>query len=295
MRKLSPAPVLTLAAFLAVTALSACGGAAGAASHGHAASGGVGSHARTHAQAGPSGKHAKRPAGNSRSGGGAHAAAHGKPLAGKIVGIDPGHNGHNNQDPSYINRKVWNGREWEACDTTGTETNAGYTEPRFTFRVAKFLRADLVADGAKVVMTRTNNHGVGPCVNRRAKILNRAHSNVAIDIHADGGPAWGRGFSILEPVRDGPNNKIVAPAKTFGRDVRSAVRKHTPMPISNYYGHDGLQPRDDLAGLNLATEPKVLIESGNMRNGTDARLLTSASFQRRLARALTDAIVAYLR
>jgi N-acetylmuramoyl-L-alanine amidase len=66
------------------------------------------------------------------------------------------------------------------------------------------------------------------------------------------------------------------------------------MPVSDYYGHDGLQPRDDLAGLNLATEPKVLIESGNMRNGADARLLTSASFQRKLAKALEDAILAYL-
>jgi N-acetylmuramoyl-L-alanine amidase len=80
----------------------------------------------------------------------------------------------------------------------------------------------------------------------------------------------------------------------FARDVRTAMRGHTKMPVSNYYGHDGMQPRNDLAGLNLATEPKVLIESGNMRNATDARMLTSAAFQRQLARALTDAIVAYL-
>jgi N-acetylmuramoyl-L-alanine amidase len=210
------------------------------------------------------------------------------------VGIDPGHNGRNGTDPGYLSHRIWNGREWEACDTTGTQTDAGYTEARFTFGVARFLRGDLRAAGARVVMTRTSNQGVGPCVNRRARIINRGHAKVAVDIHADGGPAWGRGFSILEPVADGPNNKIIASSARLARAVRAAVRRHTPMPISNYYGHDGLQPRNDLAGLNLATEPKILIESGNMRNAADARLLTSAAFQRRLAKALEDAIVAYL-
>ncbi len=35
------------------------------------------------------------------------------PLAGKVVGIDPGHNGLNYTSPAFLNRKVWNGREWE--------------------------------------------------------------------------------------------------------------------------------------------------------------------------------------
>ena len=45
-----------------------------------------------------------------------------------MVGIDPGHNGGNFSDPDFINKPVWNGREEEACDTTGTETDGGYTE-----------------------------------------------------------------------------------------------------------------------------------------------------------------------
>lgn len=62
------------------------------------------------------------------------------------------------------------------------------------------------------------------------------------------------------------------------------------MPVSTYYGQDGIAFRNDLAGLNLTTEPKVLVECGNMRNSIDAALLTSASFQRELARAFTSAI-----
>ncbi len=128
----------------------------------------------------------------------------GKPLAGKIVGIDPGHNGGNGADPAYINAIIWNGRESETCDTTGTQTAAGYTEARFNFNVARYLRADLEAAGARVVMTRTNNHGVGPCVNRRARIIDNAHANVAIDIHADGGRPGGAGSPCSNRSRTGP-------------------------------------------------------------------------------------------
>lgn len=216
------------------------------------------------------------------------------PLAGKVVGIDPGHNGRNYTDPAYLNRLVWNGREWEHCDTTGTQTSGGYAESLFTFRVAGFLRADLRQAGARVVMTRTSNRGVGPCVNRRAQILNSGHANVSVDIHADGGPSWGRGFSILEPVKDRANSKVIGSSVRFGGDVRAALRRYTSMPVSNYYGNNGIVFRGDLAGLNLTTEPKVLVECGNMRNSADARLLTATWFQKRLAKAFTAAIIAFL-
>src|ERR1039458_8643253 len=74
----------------------------------------------------------------------ASADAAAKPLAGKVVGIDPGHNGRNRDDPSYLNHLIWNGREWETCDTTGTETDSGYTEARYNFNVARYLRADSI-------------------------------------------------------------------------------------------------------------------------------------------------------
>ena len=216
------------------------------------------------------------------------------PLAGKVVGIDPGHNGRNYTDPAYLNHQVWNGRAMESCDTTGTQTDGGYTEARFNFRVATYLAADLNAEGAKVVMTRTTNNGIGPCVNTRSTIIDRAHANVAIDIHADGGPAGGRGFTILEPVADGPNNRVIRASKAFGRDLLDRYLALTGMPISTYDGVGGIALRSDLAGLNLTTVPKVLIECGNMRNSTDAALLVRPSFQRLAAKSFAQAITRYL-
>jgi N-acetylmuramoyl-L-alanine amidase len=216
------------------------------------------------------------------------------PLSGTVIGIDPGHNGRNYSDPSFINHLVWNGREMETCDTTGTETDGGYTEAQFNWNVASDLRADLIADGARVVLTRSSNTGIGPCVNTRAKILDRAKANVAVDIHADGGPASGRGFTVLEPVADSVNSKVVSSSDRFARVLRSAFETGTGMPLSTYDGVDGLQPRDDLAGLNLTTVPKVLIECGNMRNATDAKLLVSSAFQKKAAAAIAAAMIKFL-
>jgi N-acetylmuramoyl-L-alanine amidase len=227
--------------------------------------------------------------GGPRAFGPSHAGA----LSGKIVLVDPGHNGGNAAAPSIINRLIWNGRETETCDTTGTQTDSGYPEARFNWHVALFLTADLRAEGATVVLTRTSNTGVGPCVTERAALGNQAHATAAISIHADGGPPDGRGFSILEPVADGINNAIISPSATLGADLRAAFTA-TGEPASTYYGTNGIQPRNDLAGTNLSTVPKVFIECANMRNPTDAQLLTSRAWQAKAAQAIAAGLTAFL-
>ncbi len=63
---------------------------------------------------------------------------------------------------------------------------------------------------------------------------------------------------------------------------------------STYRGTDGLYGRADLAGLNLAQYPSILIEMGNMKNADDAAVLTSASGRASYAAAVTRGIAAYL-
>jgi N-acetylmuramoyl-L-alanine amidase len=215
-------------------------------------------------------------------------------LQGKVVAVDPGHNGGNFDAASAIGKLIWNGRESETCDTTGTETDGGYTEAQFNWDVALYLMADLRAEGAAVALTRTSNTGVGPCVTERAAIGNEVHANAAISIHADGGPSGGRGFAILEPVADGPDNAIIGPSVTLGADLRAAFASGRREPVSSYDGTDGIQPRDDLAGLNLSRVPKVFIECANMRNATDAALVTSPRWQATAARAIAAGLTAFL-
>jgi len=216
------------------------------------------------------------------------------PLDGKVVVVDPGHNGGNFAAASVISRLIWNGRQTETCDTVGTQTDSGYTEALFNWNVARYLTADLRAEGATVVLTRTSDTGVGPCVTRRAAIGNAARADAAISIHADGGPPDGRGFAILEPVADGINDAVIGSSAILGADLRAAFAAGTGEPVSSYDGTGGIQPRDNLAGTNLSTVPKVFIECANMRNAADAVLVTSPRWQATAARAIAAGLTAFL-
>lgn len=216
-------------------------------------------------------------------------------LKGRTIVIDPGHNGGNGAHPDEINRQVQAGGFTKACDTTGTEANDGYPEHAFTFDVSSRLVQILRDGGADVVLTRTDDSGVGPCVNERAAIGNDHHADLALSIHADGGPANGRGFHVLPPAGcNGCVNDIVAPSSVFADDLRDAFRVGTSMPISNYLGTNGIYPRSDLGGLNLSTVPKVFIECGNMRNATDASMLEDPEFRQQAAEAIANGIATYL-
>ena len=122
-------------------------------------------------------------------------------------------------------------------------------------------------------MTRENNTGVGPCITERAAIGNRAHSDAAISIHADGGPTGGSGFAILipAPIADRANQRIIRPSLSLAVALRSSLLRMGLHP-STYDGVDGLAPRSDLGGLNLSRVPKVFVEVANMQNGPDERL-----------------------
>jgi N-acetylmuramoyl-L-alanine amidase len=223
-------------------------------------------------------------------------AATARSLAGRVVALDPGHNGANWSHPATISRLVNVISEMKACDTTGAQTDAGYAEHAFNFDVAMRLARLLRAEGATVVLTRHNDHGVGPCVTQRAAIGNRAHADAAISIHADGGPPTGNGFEVIAPGRiaGAPDTAVLGPSGRLAVDIRDAYHRITGEPYSDYVGTRGLDVRTDLGGLNLSTVPKVFIECGNMRNADDVRRLTSPRFRERVAEALAAGFTAFL-
>jgi N-acetylmuramoyl-L-alanine amidase len=57
----------------------------------------------------------------------------------------------------------------------------------------------------------------------------------------------------------------------------------------------GVIQYNNLAVLNTARRPAVLFEMGYATNPSDAKLLTTPASQRNLARAISDALVEYLR
>ena len=220
------------------------------------------------------------------------------PLAGKVVVIDPGHNPHNPEHVTEINSLVPAGGFLKACDTVGTQTDAGYPEYDFTLDVARHVRMILRAGGAKVILTQNGRTAYGPCVNIRAAIGNRAHADAAVAIHADGGPSGGYGFAILVPELVQNASTDTSPIIEPSHRLAGAMVRHfasvTSQNLSTYLGANGIMPRNDLAGLNLSTVPKVFIECANMRNAQDAVKVTSPRWRQLAGQGIADSISAFL-
>lgn len=224
-----------------------------------------------------------------------------KPLAGRTVVIDPGHNTGNFKHTTEINRQVDIGTNRKECDTTGTTTNSGYMEAEFSMDVSRRLRAVLEAQGLKVVLSHEagKERPFGPCIDERARIGNEAAADAVVSVHADGVSAGNRGFHVILPAKvkggGADTAKIVGPSRQLGERIAGNFARTTGSAPANYLGSGtGLVVRDDLGGLNLSTRPKVFIECGNMRDAKDAAQLTSPEWRQKAAQGIADGIVGFL-
>ncbi|WP_433547897.1 N-acetylmuramoyl-L-alanine amidase [Streptomyces sp. CA-294286] len=222
------------------------------------------------------------------------------PLAGRVVVVDPGHNPGNFRHTREINRQVDVGTHRKECDTTGTASNAGYTEAEFTLDVSRRLKALLEKQGATVTFTQNDDRPFGPCIDERARIGNEAKADAVISVHADGSTAGHRGFHVILPARvnsgAADTSSIVAPSRDLGERIVGHFVRATGDAPSNYVGDKtGLVVRSDLGGLNLSTVPKVFIECGNMRDAQDIALLSRAEWRQKAARGMADGISSFLR
>ncbi|MFE9698000.1 N-acetylmuramoyl-L-alanine amidase [Streptomyces sp. NPDC006270] len=297
----SPPPVrrarpLTVAAALAAVCLTAagCGGGPEA--------GGAGAAPPRHG-ADTASSTAPTPAGEQRpepSGSASVEPAPRGPLSGRTVVIDPGHNPRNRDHTREISEQVDIGTGRKECDTTGTATDDGYAEARFTLDVSHRLRTLLEADGARVRLTHDADRPFGPCIDERARIGNEAKADAVVSVHADGSAVGNRGFHVIlpAPVKGGgaDTSRIVRSSADLGARIAGHFVRTTGSTPSNYVGgNTGLDTRNDLGGLNLSTVPKVFVECGNMRDPKDAALLTSASWRQKAAQGLADGISSYLK
>jgi N-acetylmuramoyl-L-alanine amidase len=214
--------------------------------------------------------------------------------AGQVVVLDPGHNGANASNLDIINQQVPAGNGvTKPCNTTGTATNAGYPEHAFNWDVALRVRAILRSHGITVVLTRPDDTGVGPCVNKRAEIGNDAHAAAVVSIHGDGS-LTGHGFHIIRAARDAGTAATDADSARLAADVHQPMVADSGMTTATYAGSNGYDTRSDLAGLTLSDRPTIMIECGNMRDSGDAARMSSPAGRARIAAAISAGISSYL-
>ena len=210
-------------------------------------------------------------------------------IAGKIVFLDPGHQG----SMEGLSRQVPTGRGGtKDCQASGTSTEDGLAEHTFAWDTTLRLRQALTALGVRTAMSRGDDTGPGPCVDERAAMANSVRPNAVVSIHADGGPPTGRGFHVL--YSSPPLNAAQAgPSVQFARIMRDQLAG-SGIPPATYIGTSGLNPRQDIAGLNLAQYPSILVELGNMKSPVDSALMKTPEGRQKYADAVVRGIVAFL-
>ena len=180
----------------------------------------------------------------------------------QIICIDPGH-------PSENGR----GSRGKKID-----------EVTAAWKVGNRLKKLLVAEGYKVVMTKTSlNQNVRN--KKRAEIANAARANLMVRLHCDA--AGGSGISVYYPAQTGKVGSVVGPAKVVMEKSKVLAARFHPALIENLNGKHAdrglLTDRDTaigrrqgaLTGSIYSKVPVILIEMAVLTNPKDEALLTS--------------------
>jgi N-acetylmuramoyl-L-alanine amidase CwlD len=181
----------------------------------------------------------------------------GAALKGMTICVDAGHGG---KDPGGMANDV--------------------RESEITLSVALKLEKLLKAQGAKVLMTRTDDSY--PELDARCDLANRNKADLFISIHAN--IASDTGVSGFEAFYN-PDSPEGA---RFTRALVEAMDKSSDAPNRG--------AKKDPRGLRVllkTTMPASLVELGFMSNAAEARRLMKADYQDTMAKALCDGVVAY--
>lgn len=206
------------------------------------------------------------------------------PLAGVVIGIDPGHQLHGNsekepQSPGsdVMKKKVSSGTE-------GVKSHIA--EHVVNLAVGILLRDMLEEAGATVYMTRTTAD-VNISNVERAQFFNDHNVDLGIRLHCNGteDSSVTGAFMLVPADKNYPYyNENIRAAKlileAYGDATGISVKK-------------GITYRSDQTGFNWCERPIVNIEMGHMSNPEEDLKLTDSDFQKKMARGIYNGIIAY--
>lgn len=204
---------------------------------------------------------------------------------GKTIVIDPGHasTASSKTEPNAPGSSVM--KVMESGGAAGAYT--GTPEYVVNMNVAKKLKPLLEAKGYRVVMTKTENSTILGNV-ARAEIGNNENAALVIRIHCDSSDnSSANGASMLVPAKVNDRTTAIADISyQYGKTILNAMTSDVGMK------NNGVVTRSDLTGFNWSSVPVVLVEMGFQSNQTEDNLLSSDSYQSKLAAALARGIAA---
>ena len=186
-----------------------------------------------------------------------------------LIVIDPGHGG---VDPGAI--RLFNNRNDRRAKLSSN------MEKTIVLNVSKQVAKVLKAAGARVVMTRSKDRFVE--LDDRAAISNRLKPRLFISIHADSAltrRSWGH--TVFYPRRLSSTGR----SYKIGKAIDKKLRKITK-------GRRGVrQHTRNLRVLEKTKSSALLVELGFLSNRTESAKLVTSSYQKKLAKAIAQAII----
>lgn len=207
---------------------------------------------------------------------------------GMTVVVDPGHQGP--QDLSYEPIGPGSSTTKYKMSSGATGVSTGLAESLVDLQISLKLRDELEARGINVVMTRTSQD-VNISNIERAQIANEAGAALFIRVHCDAiDSSSPHGIHVLYPVNiPGWTDDIYSASRRAAQLTQEALIEAT-----GAYDR-GLDERDDMTGFNWSDVPVIMPELGFMSNPEEDRLLASSDYQQKLAQAMAEAAVRFLR
>lgn len=189
------------------------------------------------------------------------------PLLGIVITIDPGHGG---RDPGTMYNSI--------------------KEKDLNLEISKALEKELTKNGAIVYMIRTSDIDLSSIYDskkkrgdlyRRLLKIKENKSDLYLSIHINWYKSSAhKGAEVLYNSIN-KNNKILAEA--IMNEFKTNQKSKREIKKTNLYMYKNI------------TIPGVLIETGYLSNPTERRLLQSESYQKELAKSITNGVKNYLK
>lgn len=207
-----------------------------------------------------------------------------RPLAGKTIGIDAGH--QQNEDTEYEPLAPNSKATKERMSAGAVGIKSGIPEYETNLLIAKKIKNILEDAGATVVMTRTSND-ISLSNAERAAFINRSNVDVWIRVHCDYSTDRKlNGVRVLTPSAENAS-AIAESSLNLAKALLPAVCKTTGAKQL------AVTKKADQTGFNWSKYPVVAIEFGYLSNPNEDVSLNRDYYQQLCAQGVYNGLLNY--